>query len=185
MNAKTIVENVLTPARARDLWTVNYLPALPFTPTHFEAGALLPAMLYMARWGHRRGKGHFIDAFGQPDAQGKAQPPRLVDVASGLLTRAGGNFDGFADDHGPAMLADLLLTYCLENRQHELGHHEVVQRVQPRAADVHARALAHRVQTLQHLDLLRTVVRGHFRRPRRRANVALNLHADRLDGIRG
>ena len=131
MNAKTIVENVLTPARARDLWTVNYLPALPFTPTHFEAGALLPAMLYMARWGHRRGKGHFIEAFGQPDAQGKAQPPRLVDVASGLLTRAGGNFDGFADDHGPAMLADLLLTYCLENRQHELGHHEVVQRVFP------------------------------------------------------
>jgi hypothetical protein len=131
MNAKTIVENVLTRARARDLWTVNYLPALPLTPTHFEAGALLPAMLYMARWGQRRGKGHFIETFGQPDAQGKVQPPRLVDVAEGLLTRAGGDFDGFADDHGPAMLADLLLSYCLENKQHELGHHEVVQRVFP------------------------------------------------------
>jgi hypothetical protein len=81
MNAKTIVENVLTPARARALWTANYFPALPFTPQHFEVGSLLPAMLYMARWGHRRGKGHFIEAFGQQDAQGKAQPPRLVDVA--------------------------------------------------------------------------------------------------------
>jgi len=128
MNAKTIVENVLTPARAKELWSANYFPALPFTPQHFEIGSLLPAMLYMARWGHRRGKGHFIETFGQEDAKGKAQPPRLVDVAGGLLTRAGGDFDGFAGGHGPAMLADLLLTYCLENKEHELGHEEVVQR---------------------------------------------------------
>lgn len=128
MNAKTIVENVLTPARAKDLWTANYFTALPFTPQHFEVGSLLPAMLYMARWGHRRGKGHFIESFGPLDAKGKAQPPRLADVASGLLTRAGGDFDGFAGNHGEEMLADLLLTYCLENKEHELGHEEVVQR---------------------------------------------------------
>lgn len=128
MNTKTIVENVLTPARAKDLWTANYFTALPFTPQHFEVGSLLPAMLYMARWGHRRGKGHFIEAFGRPNAQGKAQPPRLVDVASGLLARAGGDFDGFAGDYGSAMLADLLLTYCLENKEHALGQEEVVQR---------------------------------------------------------
>lgn len=132
MNAKTIVENVLTPASARELLTVNYLPALPFTPTQFEVGALLPAMLYMARWGHRRGKGHFIETFGRPDAQGKkAQPPWLVDVAQGLLTRPSSDFDGFADNTGPAMLADLLLTYCLENKSHQLGHQEIVQRVFP------------------------------------------------------
>jgi hypothetical protein len=131
MNAKTIVENVLTPTRTRALWTANYFPALPFTPQHFEVGSLLPAMLYMARWGHRRGKGHFVEAFGGQDAQGKVQPPRLVDVANGLLTRAGNDFDGFADDLGPAMLADLLLSYCLENKQHELGHNEVVQRAFP------------------------------------------------------
>ena len=47
--AKTVVEDVLTPARARELWTANYLPALPFTPQSFEIGALLPAMLYMVR----------------------------------------------------------------------------------------------------------------------------------------
>jgi hypothetical protein len=53
----------------------------------------------------------------------------LVDVASGLLTHASVDFDGFAGNHGPAMLADLLLTYCLENKEHELGHEEVVQRI--------------------------------------------------------
>ncbi|MBK8115438.1 MAG: hypothetical protein IPK44_13360 [Candidatus Accumulibacter sp.] len=130
MNAKIHVEDVLTPARARALWTVAYFPVLPFTPADFEVGSLLPAMLYMARRGHRRGKGHFIEAFGRPDGQGKAHSPRLVDVASGLLTRrAGGDFDGFADDLGSAMLADLLLSYCLENKGHELGHEKVVQRV--------------------------------------------------------
>lgn len=131
MNAKTIVENVLTPTRAKALWTVTYFPVLPFTPQHFEVGSLLPAMLYMARWGHRRGKGHFIEIFGRPDAQGKVQAPRLIDVANGLLTRTAGDFDGFSDDQGPAMLADLLLSYCLENKSHELGHQEVVQRVFP------------------------------------------------------
>ncbi len=131
MNARTIVENVLTPARTKVLWTANYLPALPFTPQDFEVGSLLPAMLYMARWGQRRGKGHFIEAFGRPDAQGRAQPPRLVDVAAGLLIRAADDFDGLVDAHGPAILADLLLSYCLENKSHALGHQEVVQRVFP------------------------------------------------------
>ncbi len=131
MNAKTIVENVLTPARAKELWSTNYFTALPFTPQDFQVGSLLPAMLYMARWGYRRGRGYFVETFGRPDVQGKALPPRLVDVASGLLTRAGDDFDGFTVGHGPVMLADLLLTYCLENKGHELGHLEQVQRVFP------------------------------------------------------
>jgi hypothetical protein len=102
VNAKTIVENVLTPARARELLTVNYLSALPFTPTQFEVGALLPAMLYMARWGYRRGKGRFMETFGQPDAQGEPQSPQLVDVVRGLLKRAGDTFHGFDGEQGPS-----------------------------------------------------------------------------------
>jgi hypothetical protein len=131
MNARTVVESVLTPARARGLWTANYFPALPFTPQDFQVGSLLPAMLYMARWGHRRGKGRFIETFGPKDAQSQARPPRLVDVTQGLLKRAGDEFYGFDGLHGQAVLADLLLTYCLENKSHELGHQEVVQRVFP------------------------------------------------------
>ncbi|HNH92630.1 MAG TPA: hypothetical protein PKN86_20600 [Candidatus Obscuribacter sp.] len=132
--AKDIVEEVLTPARAKDLWTVNYFPALPFTPQHYEVGSILPAMLYMARWGHRRGKGKFADIFGhaEKDKNGRTKTVvNLMDVSRRLCSEGGSNFEGFADQHGQAMLADLLLTYCLENKDHALGHHEQVQRVFP------------------------------------------------------
>lgn len=124
---KTIVEDVLNPARARELWTANYLHALPFTPQGFEIGALLPAMLYMARWGHRRGKGAFRETFG-PVKDGKSQPPSTRDVAAGLLRKHPLSFVGFEDEAGLAQLADLLLSYCLENKNHEEGHEAPVQR---------------------------------------------------------
>ena len=126
--AKTIVEDVLTPARTRELWTANYLAALPFTPQNFEIGALLPAMLYMARWGHRRGKGAFRETFG-PVKDGKPQPPSTQNVAAGLLRKHPQGFVGFDDEIGPAQLADLLLSYCLENKAHEEGHEAPVQRI--------------------------------------------------------
>ena len=131
MNAKTIVESVLTPARTKTLWTANYFSALPFTPQSFEIGGLLPAMLYMARWGHRRGRGHFAETFGRKDEKNKAQPPNLNGVTSGLLIKAAADIEGFSDETGRAMLSDLLLTYCLENKDHALGHNEQVQRVFP------------------------------------------------------
>jgi hypothetical protein len=130
-NFKTIVEGALNPDRARRLWTANYFPALPFTPQSFEIGSLLPAMLYMARRGHRRGKGNFAETFGRRDANNKAMAPTLTDVTTGLLDKSGRDLNGFADDYGRAMLADFLLTYCLENKGHELGHLEQVQRVFP------------------------------------------------------
>ena len=126
--AKTIVEDVLSPARARELWTANYLPALPFTPQSFEIGALLPAMLYMARWGHRRGRGAFRETFGKMKDD-KRQPPSTQDVAAGLRRKHSQGFVGFEDETGPAQLADLLLSYCLENKGHEEGHESPVQRI--------------------------------------------------------
>ncbi|OGA48073.1 MAG: hypothetical protein A3F74_14450 [Betaproteobacteria bacterium RIFCSPLOWO2_12_FULL_62_58] len=126
--AKTIADEVLTPARVRELWTANYLPALPFTPQNFDIGTLLPAMLYMARWGQRRGKGAFKEAFGSK-INGKAEPPTIKNVASGLLAKQAGAFDGFGDPYAQSLLADLLLTYCLENKGHEEGHDVQVQRV--------------------------------------------------------
>ena len=53
---KTIVEETLGFQRAKSLWTTLYYPAFPITPQDYDIGALLPAMLYMARWGHRRGR---------------------------------------------------------------------------------------------------------------------------------
>jgi hypothetical protein len=126
--AKSIAEEVLTPARVRELWTANYLPALPFTPQNFDIGTLLPAMIYMARWGQRRGKGAFKEVFGN-NANGEKAPPTIASVVSVLLGRQADAFDGFGEPHAKSLLADLLLTYCLENKGHEEGHDVQVQRV--------------------------------------------------------
>ncbi|MGH8730050.1 MAG: hypothetical protein ACREV9_18240, partial [Burkholderiales bacterium] len=125
---RTITDSVLSPARVRELWTANYLPALPFTPQNFDIGTLLPAMLYMARWGQRRGKGAFKEAFGSK-INDKAEPPTIENVASGLLAKQADAFVGFGDPYAQSLLADLLLTYCLENKGHEEGHDVQVQRV--------------------------------------------------------
>lgn len=128
--AKTIVEEVLGFQRASTLWSANYYPALPLTPQGFDVGALLPAMLYMARWGHRRGRGNFVTTFGSV-LDGKHQTPSVADVASGLLARPEGSMEGFGDEVGQAVLGDLLLAWCLENKKHAEGHREQVQRIYP------------------------------------------------------
>jgi hypothetical protein len=72
--ARNIVEEALTKQRADTLWTSNYLPVLPITAQDFDVGALLPAMLYMARWGRRRGVGNFIKTFGQREGTKHKNP---------------------------------------------------------------------------------------------------------------
>ncbi len=85
-------------------------------------------MLYMARWGQRRGKGAFKEAFGSR-TNGRAEPPTIANVATGLLAKQSCAFVGFGEPYGQSLLADLLLTYCLENKGHEEGHDVQVQRV--------------------------------------------------------
>lgn len=123
------VEAALTQQRANALWTANYPPVLPITPQDFDIGALLPAMLYMARWGYRRGKGKFVETF-SPQGKGPPQPPAIADVAA-HLTGSDAPLRGFDDATGQAMLGDLLLAYCLENKGHASGHSEQVQRAYP------------------------------------------------------
>jgi len=127
---KTIVEDALGPQRARALWTANYYPALPIAPQAFEIGALLPAMLYMARFGHRRGRGRFVETFGK-QRDGTTTPPTIATVADGLRSRPESGLDGFDDGLGGTVLGDLLLAWCLENRKHAEGHSEQVQRIYP------------------------------------------------------
>ncbi|NJM13291.1 MAG: hypothetical protein HC889_16725 [Synechococcaceae cyanobacterium SM1_2_3] len=127
--ARNIVEESLTKQRADTLWTANYLPVLPITPQSFDVSAVLPAMLYLARWGHRRGKGKFIETFGQQE--GKTQkPPTIADVAR-RLAQPESPLGSFNDEIGQLLLGDLLLAYCLENRGRALGHIEQVQRAFP------------------------------------------------------
>ena len=127
--ARNIVEESLTKQRADALWTGNYLPVLPITPQYFDVGALLPAMLYLARWGHRRGVGKFVATFGQQEGNTQ-KPPTIADVAR-RLAQPQSSLIGFNDTTGQALLGDLLLAYCLENKGHTSGHIEQVQRVFP------------------------------------------------------
>lgn len=127
---KTIVEETFGFQRANALWTANYHPAFPITPQVYDIGALLPAMLYMARWGQRRGKGNFVASFG-PVLNGKPQAPTIEDVTAGLLGRADSCMEGFDGQVGQAVLGDLLLAWCLENKRHGEGHKEQVQRIYP------------------------------------------------------
>ncbi|WP_295581476.1 hypothetical protein [uncultured Lamprocystis sp.] len=127
---RNIVEDVLTKERTKRLWTTNYFPALPITPQDFDIGAVLPTMLYLARFGHRRGKGKFVSTFGQ-STTGGLKAPTVSDVAERLTARHTTQIQGFDDEIGKAVLSDLLLSRCLENRKHAQGHHEQVQRIFP------------------------------------------------------
>uniref|UniRef100_UPI0019545C80 hypothetical protein n=1 Tax=Enterobacter asburiae TaxID=61645 RepID=UPI0019545C80 len=62
---RRVVEDVLGNYMTSQVWTSTYHPVLPFTPQDFSVGAILPMMLYLFRWGHRRGKGRFAETYGQ------------------------------------------------------------------------------------------------------------------------
>lgn len=127
--AKKIVENVLGPSTTKKLWSSVYLPALPFTPQLYSMGAILPAILYMFRWGHRRGSGTFVKTFGQAVGD-KINAPTIEDVTTGLLKRNNW-FSGFDSTVETAILGDMLLSFCLENKNHLTGRNEQVQRAYP------------------------------------------------------
>jgi hypothetical protein len=119
--ARTIVESALGNHMTAKIWTGNYAPVFPFTPQQFAIGSLMPMILYLFRWGHRRGRGKFDSAFSP--AVGK---PTVRSVAERLALN--GKFEGFETEVGQTILGDLLLTAILENRRHAEGQDEQVQR---------------------------------------------------------
>lgn len=134
MELREIFKNYLSPAFMSKLWTSKYFYALPITPQDFYIGSLLNPILYMFRWGHRRGKGFFREKFGkaQLDERGKTiyNLPTIENVAEKLSEKEEW-FYGFQSDIGKAILGDLLLTFCLENKKHSLGRNEQIQRAYP------------------------------------------------------
>lgn len=120
--SRHIVEEVLGKRDAKELWGTGYRFSLPVTPQDYTLGSVLPAMLYMMRWGQRRGKGKFADVFGKHAT--------LNDVSAKLATDED-KFVGFKGMTEQAILADLLLAFCLENKAHKLGRAEQVQRIFP------------------------------------------------------
>ena len=119
--ARKTVENALGNHMTAKIWTGNYVPVFPFTPQDFAIGALMPMILYLFRWGHRRGRGKFNSSFG-PDG-GKPTIRSVADVLAQSEVLA-----GFDTETGRTILGDLLLTAILENRRHAEGHDEQVQR---------------------------------------------------------
>lgn len=128
---RAIVDDVLGRGMTREIWTGNYEKALPVSVQNFDLSAVLPAVFYMFRFGHRRGKGKFLETFGG-DAGTPREPRRAATIervaAKLAQTEA---FEGFQDETTQAILGDLLLCFCLENTKRALGRHEQIQRVAP------------------------------------------------------
>ena len=129
---KTVFEDVFSKARTRALWTANYPAAIPFTPQEFDIGAILPAMLYMMRWGYRRGTGGFEEKFGHEviDKKGRKKTEVHIERVAERLSKSG-SFHGFEESTSQQLLGDLLLAACLENRDHDEGLDKPVQRIDP------------------------------------------------------
>lgn len=170
----------------------------------FSIGALLPAVLYMFRWGQRRGKGNFFEAFGQQrradNGRVSYSPPTIEDVAEKLSMRQEW-FQGFDSNTGKAILGDMLLTFCLENKKHAAGRTEQVQRVYPTHYMASWIDLPYNVVNLRSVPEMITAIlvnqqegnvinvqnkgRGHFRAAAGFGeNAMLNLFGRQMD-IRG
>ena len=128
---REIVENALSPDLVKEIWTGSYDKVLPVTIQEFEISAILPAVFYMFRFGHRRGVGNFLATYGPPSgtpAQKRRQT--TVERVAGRLAETDG-LAGFDRGVERAILGDLLLCFCLENVRHRLGRDQQVQRVAP------------------------------------------------------
>ena len=130
-SAREIVEDVLSPSRAREIWTGNFEKVWPISVQHFDLSAVFPAVFYMFRFGHRRGRGEFSKTFG-PSAEASNGGRRITTIEQvGRKLAQNETFLGFDSDVEQGILGDLLLCYCLENIRHELGRTRQVQRVAP------------------------------------------------------
>ena len=128
---RKIVEDALSPDLVEEIWTGSYDKVLPMTLLVFELSAVLPAVFYMFRYGHRRGAGNFLATYG-PAAGTPAQKRRQTTVNRIAAKLADTNeLTGFDGEVEQAILGDLLLCFCLENVRHGLGRDKQVQRVAP------------------------------------------------------
>ncbi len=129
--ARAIVDDVLGRQMTREIWSGNYDKALPISVQTFDLSAVLPAVFFMFRFGHRRGRGKFVKTFGEESGTQKERrrSATIERVAAHLEKQQ--TFKNFDGDTEQAILGDLLLSFCLENTKHALGRKEQIQRVAP------------------------------------------------------
>ena len=130
--ARAIVDDVLGRSMTRELWTGNYDKVLPVSVQNFDLAAVLPAVFYMFRFGHRRGRGQFLKTFGSKEGTPRQRrQAATIERVAGTMAENDNNFVGFRSEVEKAVLGDLLLCFCLENANHALGRKAQVQRVAP------------------------------------------------------
>lgn len=131
ITARAIVEEVLSRSMTREIWTSNYDKALPVSVQSFDLSAVLPAVFYMFRFGHRRGKGGFLKTFGSTEGNPRQRrQSATIERITSTLTESSKVVE-FEGEVEKAILGDLLLCFCLENAKHAPGRKEQVQRVAP------------------------------------------------------
>ncbi|MDE0069128.1 MAG: hypothetical protein OXO48_05400 [Caldilineaceae bacterium] len=130
-NARALVEDVLARGMTSEIWSASYDKVLPITVNPFDLSAVLPAVFYMFRYGHRRGRGEFLKTFGpEKGTQRQRRQAATIERIANILVE-NNVFVGFEDEVEKAILGDLLLCFCLENVKHVPGRTEQVQRVAP------------------------------------------------------
>ena len=130
-DARTIVQRVLG-GMEREIWSGSYDRALPITWQGFDLGAVLPAVFYMFRYGHRRGHGKFLDVFAPNEGSDRERRrAATVDRVATQLANDRETCTGFNGETEQAILGDLLLAFCLENVGRNLGRDRQIQRVAP------------------------------------------------------
>ena len=129
--ARAIVDDVFGRGMTREIWTANYDKVLPISVQDFDLASVLPAVLYMFRFGQRKGKGRFFDTFGSDVGTPKERrrAATIERVAAALVGTQ--QLTGFQGEAEQAILGDLLLCFCLENTKRALGRNQQVQRVSP------------------------------------------------------
>ncbi|MCA9036839.1 MAG: hypothetical protein KDA91_17010 [Planctomycetaceae bacterium] len=128
--ARSIVDEVLGRGMTKAIWTANFDKVLPLSVQDFDLTAVLPAVFYMFRFGHRRGKGRFLEAFGGEGTASEKKKAATIDRVASVLAEHE-PFTGFNNPVEKAILGDLLLSFCVENRSRALGRQEQVIRVAP------------------------------------------------------
>lgn len=126
-----IVTEVLGVPMTKKIWSASYFEALPVAIQNFDLFAVLPAMFYLFRFGHRRGRGKFLKTFGASAGTEKERRESVtIERVAAALAQSPG-LEGFQGATEQAILGDLLLSFCLENRKRSLGRQEQIQRVAP------------------------------------------------------
>ena len=129
--ARLIVQNELPRSMADEIWSAQYDKVLPLTFNNFELSAVLPTVFYMFRFGHRRGRGRFLEAFAPGDGSHRERRRATTIERVAEIMADSPDLVGFDDPVEKAILSDLLLGFNLENINHGMGRDKQVQRVAP------------------------------------------------------